>query len=215
MRDLARRLIRRQEAERLWVARELHDVLGQSFTLLKLILDGAKHADSAGLAGIIEDALAVVDEATDKVRRVSRGLRPGMLDLSLKQALEWLFAVIEKEPGVKVIFRARGLEDNLPQELNTAVYRIVQEALENIDRHAGVKTAYVNISVTKKGLSLRIKDEGMGFDAAQLAAGHRGGLVFMKERAAMLGGNLEIESKPGAGTVITALFPVPANPTDA
>ena len=209
MRLLSMRLIERQEKERLWAARELHDVLGQSFTLLKLILDAAKHTDLSELPGIIDDALSVVDEATEKVRRVSRGMRPGLLDLSLEQSLKWLFAASIKEQGLDITFYNRGLKGNLPQELNTAVYRIVQEALDNVLCHAGVKTASVSLSVKGRNLVLEIADEGIGFDIKKVTGGRCGGLIFMRERAAMVDGDLRIKSKPGDGTTVSAAFPLP------
>jgi signal transduction histidine kinase len=209
MQTLAARLVEKQEAERLWAARELHDVLGQSFTLLKLILDSAKHADLAEVPGIMDEALAIVDEATDKVRRVSRGMRPGMLDLSLEQSLKWLFGGPTGNLGLEVSFTARQLKDELPQELNTAVYRIIQEAMENVSRHAGVKAVSVTVALKGRNLLLEVEDEGLGFDVKQVKPNRCGGLVFMRERASMMGGVLRIKSKPGCGTLVSAVFPMP------
>jgi len=204
LRALVRRLIEQQELERLWVARELHDVLGQSFTLLKLMLDTIK-ADNASL---IDDALAVIDEAAAGVRRVSRRMRPSTLDLSLSQALDWLISTFEKDKSVRVTLRSRGLKDNLPPELNTAVYRIVQEALELMARRGGEKEAEVEISVKGRVLSLAVTDTGAGLDFA--APAHSISLIFMKERAAMVGGKLEVNPRSGKGAMLAATFPIPA-----
>jgi signal transduction histidine kinase len=209
MQALAARLVAKQEAERLWAARELHDVLGQSFTLMKLILDSAKHADPTEIAGIMDEALAIVDEATDKVRRVSRSMRPGMLDLSLEQSLEWLFGAPANDLGLEVSFTPWRLKDELPQGLITAVYRIVQEALDNVSRHAGVKAVSVTVALKGRNLLLEVEDEGLGFDVKQVAPDRCGGLVFMRERAWMMGGVLRIKSKPGCGTLVSAVFPLP------
>ena len=131
-----------------------------------------------------------------------------MLDLSLEQALKWYFAESEKNQGLKVTFHTLRLKDNLPHELNTAVYRIVQEALDNIMRHAGVKTAIVDVTVKGRNLLLEIRDEGKGFNPKRLADGCDG-LAFMRERAAMVGGTLRVKSRLGAGTQVSAVFSVP------
>lgn len=199
---LTRWLMDSQEEERIWVSRQLHDVLGQSFTVLKLMLDALKHADAGNIKEITDDAISIVDEATDRVRIVSRRMRPGILDLSLKQALGWLF----KHSGIKITFRCSGLKDNLPSDFNIAVYRIVQEAIDNIARHSGAGYAGVNISVKGGFLKLRVSDNGRGFEVATVSSG---GLLYMRQRAAMAGGSLQIFSSPGEGTVILASFPLP------
>jgi signal transduction histidine kinase len=184
--------------------------MGQSFTLLKLVLDGIKYAGHDELPGMVSEAGALVDEATARVRRVSRHLRPGMLDLSLEQSLEWLAQETGRDKSFTVKVRWRGPEDDgIPQEIIASAYRVTQEALDNAARHAGVNAARIDVEVMANELRLRIADGGCGFDLAGLVPGSRGGLIYMMERAAMAGGSLGIESRKGGGTTIFVIFSLP------
>jgi signal transduction histidine kinase len=197
-----------EEAERRHIAKELHDEVGQSLTALKLRLQVADESEQ------VLQARALVDELLERVSNLSLDLRPAMLDdLGLLPALVWLFERYTTQTTVKVEFAHAGLEGRLSAVVETAAFRIVQEALTNVARHAAV--AQVSVRVWRDGaaLSVQVADAGKGFDvAAALAAGTSSGLSGMRERAAALGGKMEIESSDAAGTRLTAELPLPSRP---
>jgi PAS domain S-box-containing protein len=213
LRELSRRLLEVQEQERRHLARELHDEVGQLLTGLHLAL-GAAGAPARDLDG----ARALVRELTGRVRALSLRLRPTMLDdLGLVPALLWLCDNFTQRTGIRVAFRHGGLSGRLPPEVETAAYRIAQEALTNVARHAGVREASARAWLTGGRLHLEVEDEGAGFDpAAAGAGGPSAGLSGMQERAALLGGRLSVESSPGRGTRVAAVLPCgPAEGGDA
>ena len=150
-------------------------------------------------------------ELIGRVRDLSLDLRPAMLDdFGLVAALRWHFARYTGQVNIKVDFNHAGLQGHrFAPEIETAAYRIVQEALTNVARHAGVDRVEVGITVDERVLHLRIQDVGEGFDPDSLSArtGITGGLYGMRERAFMLGGQLKVESAPGAGTLLIADLP--------
>jgi signal transduction histidine kinase len=195
-----------EEAERRHIAKELHDEVGQSLTALKLRLQVAS-ADEQ-----VVEARALVDELLTRVSNLSLDLRPAMLDdLGLLPALVWLFDRYTSQTRVQVQFAHAGLEGRVSPVVETAAFRIVQEALTNVARHAAVQTVDVRVWRDGRALSVQIADAGAGFDvAAALAAGRSTGLSGMRERAAALGGKMEIESSREGGTRLTAELPLPA-----
>jgi signal transduction histidine kinase len=207
---LSRRLLEVQEEERRHLARELHDEVGQMLTGMGLILktNGALTADAAR-AGF-EKAQTLVDELLERVRQLSFDLRPAALDqLGLLPGLLALFERYTRQTGVLVDFKHQGVDGRFAPEVETTAYRIVQEALTNVARHAGVAGVTVRAWTTKDMLSVQIEDRGHGFDLeAVLATPRSSGLVGMQERATLQGGRLTIESRPGAGTQITAELPL-------
>jgi PAS domain S-box-containing protein len=210
LRILSRRLLEVQEVERRHLARELHDEVGQLLTGLKLTLE-ARTRRARGEAGAsLDDATGLVQELLGRVRALSLRLRPTMLDdLGLRPALHWQVERYTAQTGVQVAFQTRGLERRFPPGVETAAYRIVQEALTNVARHARVRAAAVRIWLEGDWLSLRVEDQGVGFDyGAALARGASGGLSGIHERAALLGGHLTVESKPGGGTCVAARLPI-------
>jgi len=208
--ELSRRLVDVQEAERRRIARELHDHVGQELTALKLTLDrfGAQGASSAQA---ITDAQSQVNQLVNLVRQMSLDLRPIMLDdLGLLPALHWHLDRYFAMSGVRVNFKHSGVTDRrFPSEIETAAYRIVQEALTNVVRHSRAQEVIVRLWTTDKTLSVQVEDLGVGFDRdAAISAHISSGLSGMRERAALLGGRLSIESTPGSGTHLTAEFPI-------
>jgi signal transduction histidine kinase len=146
------------------------------------------------------------------VRDLSLDLRPGMLDdLGLLPTLLWHFDRYTAKTQVQVNFRHSGLQKRIPQEVSTAAYRIVQEALTNVVRHAKVNEVAVAVWVDQDTLWIRIEDKGIGFDQGALPPGSSIGLYGMRERARSLSGELIIESKQGIGTIIIARLPLPGN----
>jgi PAS domain S-box-containing protein len=206
LQDLSRRLMEVQEQERRHFARELHDEVGQALTGLNLALEAVARLPAERLRDGIAKAQTLAKETTAQVRELSLRLRPSMLDdLGLRPALLWHFNRYSTQTGVHVDFQVTGLYSRLPAEVETAAYRILQEALTNVARHAGVGTVDVRVRHEDGELFLAVEDKGVGFDAA----GVRGtcGLSGMCERATLLGGQLTIESQPGAGTRLLAKLP--------
>jgi PAS domain S-box-containing protein len=210
LQDLSRRLLEVQEAERRHLARELHDEIGQSLTALQLVLKGGADPSPERRAEALCRAQRLVAELTGQVRDLSQSLRPTMLDdLGLLPALLWHLRRYTAQTGVQVHFEHHGLGGRFPPAVETAAYRIVQEALTNVARHAGVGEATVAVWHDGARLRIRVEDRGASFDpAAVRAAGAGSGLSGMHERAALLGGRLVVQSTPGAGTRLTAELPL-------
>jgi len=207
---LSRRLVDVQEAERRHIARELHDEIGQVLTGLQLALEMGTRVTTAAARRGIGEAKALVHELISRVRELSLDLRPAMLDdLGLLPALLWHIERYTAQTKVKVTFEHAGLERRFSPEAETAAYRIVQEALTNVARHAAVNLATVVLGVTQDMLCLQIQDTGVGFDPqAALASETSSGLAGMRERASLLGGRFTVESAPGAGTRLIAEVPL-------
>jgi len=199
--SLSRRLVDVQEAERRALARELHDEMVQLLASLKQRLEGGTARASAEAQSILGDLL-------ERVRNLSMDLRPPTLDeLGLLPTLLWHFGRYREETGVRVEFRSRGPAGRFAPEVETAAFRIVQEALTNVARHARVTKVDVSLETRAGGLELRIADRGVGFEAAASPPGPSGGLAGMQERARLLGGHVRIESAPGRGTRLVADLP--------
>ena len=211
---LSRRLMEVQEVERRNIARELHDEIGQVLTGLKLTLEmGNRVADE--IPTCLNKARMLVNELMARARKLSLDLRPAMLDdLGLFPALLWHIEHYSASTHVHVNFKHSGLESrSFAPEVETSAYRIVQEALTNIARHANVSEATVRLLTRHQTLWIEIRDQGIGFDqAAVLMGSETSGLAGMRERAVLLGGRLEIDSQPGAGTHLTAELSIVDSP---
>jgi signal transduction histidine kinase len=211
LQTLSHQLIEVQEAERRHIARELHDEVGQALTGLKLLLDMSTRLPADEIAAGLGEAQALVNELMALVRDLSLDLRPAMLDdLGLLPTLLWHFDRYTAQTSVRVTFKHTGLgRRRLVPEVETSAYRIVQEALTNVARHAGVSEVTVRLWADQDALNAQIEDRGTGFDPeAALAAGGTTGLSGMRERAVLLGGQLTVESVPAAGTCVTARLPL-------
>jgi signal transduction histidine kinase len=207
---LSRRLLDVQETERRHIARELHDEVGQVLTGLKLLIETGKALPAESIGSRLDQALALVDELATQVQELSLNLRPAMLDdLGLLPTLAWHFNRYTDQTNVRVNFGYIGPERRLAPEVETAAYRIVQEALTNVARHAGVDEVAVRLWLQEDALRVQVEDEGIGFDPqAALVTSARGGLSGMRERAILLGGQLTITSAEGAGTCLIAELPL-------
>jgi signal transduction histidine kinase len=211
LRKLSHRLVEIQESERRNIARELHDEIGQLLTGLKLALAIRSLLDGEKAEINLKQTQAIVNELMGRVRDLSLNLRPAMLDdLGLLHALLWHFERYTTQTGVRVIFNHTGIEDQrLESKIETAVYRIIQEALTNVARHARTSEVRVNVSADAENLSVQVIDHGNGFlPEAALASVSSSGLAGMRERAQLMGGALSIEASPDAGTKLTALLPL-------
>jgi PAS domain S-box-containing protein len=205
---LSRRLVEVQETVQRTIARELHDEIGQTLTALKIILEttSSEPGDAPGL----RRARTLAHDLLGKVRSLSLDLRPAVLDdLGLVPALVLHCDHYTAQTGVHVDLEHAEMEGRrFPSEVETAAYRIAQEALTNVARHAGVAEATVRLWIHGSVLSVQIEDAGAGFDPAPaLAMPHSSGLVGMRERARLLNGELTVESAPGSGTRVTAELP--------
>lgn len=208
---LSRRLVETQELRSRELSRELHDEIGQILTGLKLTLEMSMRSLPKESRARLGEAQALVHDLLSRVRELSLDLRPAMLDdLGLLPALLWHFDRYSAQTRVRVSFKQTGLKGRrFPPELETAAYRIVQEALTNVARHAGVGQVTVRLWAGQGTLGIQIEDRGTGFDPeAALAAPTTSGLAGMRERATLLGGHLAVESAPGAGTRVTAELPL-------
>ncbi len=209
LRALSNEIVRSQEDERRTIASELHDEIGQSLTVLKLLLDRAMRAPAEGADSILGEAQELINELMGQVRDLSLNLRPAMLDnLGLLQTLLWHFDQYTAKTQVLVNFKHTGLQRRFPPDVRITAYRIVQEALTNVVRHAKVTDVNVRAWIDQEVLWLRIEDKGTGFDSNILPIGISGGLYGMRERAFSLGGKLTIESSPAVGTIVTAELPI-------
>lgn len=212
-RHLSRGVLRAQEAERRRIARELHDGVGQALTALKIQLDLLAQSATGRLSAEIDDVRRLADTALRDVRQLSRLLRPHMLDdLGLLPTLLWLFRSIESTTHMHVAFAHEGLERRLDPDVETLAYRIVQESVTNVVKHAQVAAVQVRARATQTRLLLAIQDRGAGFDATAAfdpANGSEGlGLRGMRDRAQLCGARLSVYSAPGAGTLIELDVPL-------
>jgi signal transduction histidine kinase len=209
-RNAVRTMLRGQEAERSRLSRELHDQTGQALTALLLGLNAARRATELDEAkAALADLDGVVHEALADVRSIAVRLRPAALDeLGLAAALERLAASAALGSGAEVaVTTTLGLDQRLPAEIETAVYRIVQEAIGNSLRHGRARRVDVTVVIRPDAVVATVEDDGAGFDTAKVKDG-RLGLVGMRERAGLFGGRLEIESSPGRGAAVTAELPL-------
>jgi len=207
---LSRQLVEVQETERHSIARELHDEIGQLLTGLTLLLEMSARVRPEKLKARLSEAQAIIKELMMRVCEMSLDLRPTMLDdLGLLPALLWYFDRYTSRTQIRVHFQHWGLERRFPSEIETATYRIAQEALNNVARHAGVTETTVCLSADEDTVDLRIEDHGAGFDAESVLSGAASsGLTGMRERATLLGGRLSVASTPGSGTQVVAELPL-------
>jgi PAS domain S-box-containing protein len=207
---LSRRLVEVQEAERRALALELHDELGQSLNSLKMALDLIAGLPPEEVPSQIAFGQDLAARLIDRVRRMSLELRPSMLDdLGLLAALNWLFKNFGEQGGLQVHFSSAGMERRFSSLVEITAYRIIQEALTNVLRHAGSSEAEVTAWVDAQALHLQVSDYGGGFDPESTRQGHASsGLSGMRERARSAGGSLRIVSEPGEGVVVSALLPI-------
>lgn len=209
MQELSHKLVQVHEEERRWLARELHDEIGQHLTAIKLqlemdLLPGSNHIQR------IQRAQKLANELIDKVRQMSLDLRPSILDdLGLVPALEWYFDRYQKQSGIVVIFYHQQLrEKRFPAEIELAIFRVVQESLTNVARHAKVKSVDVDISMDEEKIYVDIQDTGVGFDQNTNWMQKSNGIVGMLERASLLGGHFSIHSGINEGTIINLELPI-------
>ena len=211
---LSRRLVDSQETERRHIARELHDEVGQTLTVAELNLQKLVQSSRVGAnRERLQESLKAVERVLEQVRDLSLSLRPSMLDdLGLEAALRWYTNRQASLVGLQAEFRADALEDRLDPVIETACFRVAQEALTNVVRHARAGAVAVELRNQDGHLHLYVRDDGAGFDVAalreQAVLGASLGLLSMEERATLAAGGFECKSIPGQGTEIHAWFPL-------
>lgn len=214
LQQLSHGLVEAHETERRRIARELHDEIGQALTVAQIHLQAL--LQSPGTAAQRErmtESLQVVERVLEQVQDISLNLRPSMLDdLGLEATLRWYTSRQAALTGIKCRLRVETLQHRLAPAIETECFRVAQEALTNIARHARARTVTVDLRAADGQLHLRVRDDGAGFDVSalreQAVQGESLGLLSMEERALLAGGGIEINSAPGQGTEVHAWFPL-------
>ena len=210
---LSARLLSAQEEERRRIAMELHDELGQVLTAVKINLQRIGPKVDAQAQPFLDEGIQSVDRAMERVRNLALDLRPAMLDdLGLAAALRWYAHRFASDTGITVHFSATG-SVRIGSVVETACFRVAQEALTNVMRHANARQVWVKLSMSALATELTVRDDGIGFDVAaarkRAASGVTIGILGMEERVLTLGGEFEVRSARGKGTRLTARFPSP------
>lgn len=206
--ELAQTLISAQESTLRYISRELHDEFGQILTAMGAMLGRARNLapDGSQLRADLLEVREVAQSALDKVRSLSQALHPVMLDeAGLEQTIEWYLPVVERQTGVGISYEKSGTPFAVSGNSAVHIYRVLQEALNNVARHSGAKKAWVRLQFATDRLDLEIEDRGSGFAAAPTKRGL--GLVAMRERAELLGGSLSFETPIGGGTTVRLRVP--------
>jgi PAS domain S-box-containing protein len=211
LRDLSARLQAVREEERTHIAREVHDELGQALTGLKIDLAWLKSrvADRPTLAERVQSVIVRIDGAMDTVRRIATDLRPSVLDdLGLVAAVEWQAQEFERSAGITARLEVHATHSELDHICATTAFRILQETLTNVARHARATEVRISLRVSSEILALEVSDNGRGISEAEMASPRSLGLVGIRERAIACGGELVIRGARGRGTTVSVSIPL-------
>ena len=200
-----------QEEERRSLARELHDEIGQVLTAVLYNLNVLKTMCDPKASSRLDDSLVVVDQAIQQVRTMSLDLRPSMLDdLGLAPTVKWYADRLAKQTGLTIHLTTPPSGAELPAEVKIACFRVAQEAMTNVSRHARAKQMWIKLFQSEEEVRLDIRDDGIGFDLAvarqRAMRGRSIGILGMRERVELIGGLFIMESAPGKGTTIRVRF---------
>jgi PAS domain S-box-containing protein len=211
---LSRRLVEVQETERRHLARELHDEIGQALTATEMNLQTLIESPGAeALAPRLKESLQVIGHVQEQVHDLSLNLRPSMLDdLGLEPALRWYTQRQAALAGLQAEVRADPLPRRLHPAIETECFRVAQEALTNVVKHAKARSVIMELTTNEEQLHLSVRDDGVGFDVAsvreQAVRGASLGILSMEERATLAGGGLQYHATPGQGAEVHAWFPL-------
>ena len=214
LRALSRRLFEVQEEERRRLARDLHDDVGQALTALKIQLESlARAGGELAARSRVDEIVDTVQHTLERVRQLSLSLRPPQLDdLGLAAALRSHLDRQARVAGLQAHFEMEDAPQELPPDTETACFRVAQEAINNVLRHARARNLWVRLFIAGGRLAISVRDDGRGFDIDSVrersAGGGSLGLLGMEERMALAGGSFELRSSPGQGTVLLATFPL-------
>lgn len=209
--ELAQQLIATQEATLRYISRELHDEFGQILTAMGSMLSRARNhvPEGSPLRGELQEVLEIAQSTLDKVRALSQALHPVMLDeTSLENTIDSYIPVVERQTGLKISYEKSGAPFRVSGSAGAHIYRILQEALNNIVRHSGTRQAWVRFRFLPKAVELEVEDHGSGFIEKSGKTGF--GLVAMRERAELLEGDLEFLTPASGGTLVRLRVPLDA-----
>jgi signal transduction histidine kinase len=212
LRDAAAKIIAAQEDERRRIARELHDEVGQVLSVLAVEIDVAQRSIAAagGSPGVLSEAQSIADGALNTVRNITQLLHPAALDdLGLAAAIDSSLRGLARRQAIRAELHEKDLPERLPREVELAAYRIVQEAITNVGKHANATQCHVHLTHLKDRLLIEVEDNGVGFveDTARPIIARGLGLISVRERVSRLGGTVNILSTPGEGTRIVVSLP--------
>lgn len=208
--ELAQTLISTQESTLRYISRELHDEFGQILTAMGVMLGRVRNQapENSELRADLLEVREIAQSALDKVRSLSQALHPVMLDeAGLEQTIEWYLPVVERQTGIGISYEKSGAPFPINGNAAVHVYRVLQEALNNVARHSRAKKAWVRLRFGPDGLELEVEDRGAGFPATRPRQGI--GLVAMRERAELLSGSIAFEHPAGGGTLVRLNIPKP------
>jgi len=220
LRALSRRLFEVQEEERRRLARDLHDDVGQALTALKIQLESvARAGGEAAARARMDECVDTVQHTLERVRQLSLSLRPSQLDdLGLAAALRSHLDRQARVAGLQAHFETEDAPQELAPDTETACFRVAQEAINNVLRHARARNLWVRLFSAGGRLAISVRDDGRGFDLESVrersASGTSLGLIGMEERMALAGGSFELRSAPGQGTILLATFPLVPSPRE-
>jgi signal transduction histidine kinase len=215
LRLLASHREQRVEQERARLAREFHDELGQVLTTARMhaqLLERQLPADATEARAAVQDIEAMIGEASRSVKAIASDLRPAALNLGLSAAVEWLAARVLAPAGIGYSVSITPSADRLDDSHAIALFRIVQESLNNVVRHAGARHVHITLGSLDQELNLLVEDDGKGFDPLAVDHAAHFGLLGIAERVMALGGSVEIDSSPGAGARLSVSLPLPPVP---
>jgi signal transduction histidine kinase len=206
--DLAQKLIATQESTLRHISRELHDEFGQVLTAIGSLLSRVEKQAPPGspLRQDLQEVREIAQSTLNNIRSLSQALHPVLLDeQGLESTLDWYIPMVERQTGLKLHYGKSGAPGALDGTAAVQVYRVLQEALNNVKRHAGATEAWVRLKFQADSISLEVEDHGKGFSPD---AGHQGiGLVGMRERAELVGGTLQVSQRDGGGTIVRLVVP--------
>ena len=206
--ELAQKLIATQESTLRYVSRELHDEFGQILTAMGSMLGraGAHAPEGSSLRSDLQEVRQIAQDTLDRVRTLSQALHPVMLDeVGLESTLDWYIPTVERQTGIAIFYEKQGVPFDVDRSAGVQVYRVLQEALNNVARHSGAKQAWVRLRFLAPTLELEVEDHGAGFREQPATRGI--GLVAMRERAELMGGRIVFSTPAAGGTVLHLTVP--------
>jgi len=206
--ELAQKLISTQESTLRYISRELHDEFGQILTAMGAMLNRAgTHApEGSTLRNDLQEVRHIAQDTLDRVRSLSQALHPVMLDeAGLETTLDWYIPTVERQSGIAIFYEKQGSPFELSGSAAVQIYRVVQEALNNVARHSGAKKAWVRLHFLPETLQLEVEDHGAGFN--HQPAKHGIGLVAMRERSELMGGQITFSTPAAGGTLLQLIVP--------
>jgi signal transduction histidine kinase len=207
--ELAQKLIATQESTLLHISRELHDEFGQILTAIGSMLSRARNhvPEDSPLRAELREVSEIAQSTLDKVRSLSQALHPVMLDeAGLESTIDWYIPVVERQTGIEISYKKSGAPFPVAGNVGVHIYRILQEALNNLARHSGTREAWVRLRFLDRALELEVEDHGVGFVKPSVRSGI--GLVAMRERAELLGANIEFLKPAPGGTLVRLRVPI-------